>query len=136
MEKEIGLSRKVIVRLMRGKVFDPSTARSGKVRAFLPGTRVWPLSAFSAFPNNGLQKSKTMRPVNRAGLAIVFRNPESQRESQYPDGWVLRFRPPVQHFCLLRRRETPRFVQKKQPSPGEARNQIDQGQSHEQSNYS
>lgn len=30
-----------------------------------------------------------MQPVNSAGLAIVFRNPEPQRESQYPDGWTL-----------------------------------------------
>jgi hypothetical protein len=30
-----------------------------------------------------------MQPVNTAGLAIVFRNPELRRESQYPDGWML-----------------------------------------------
>jgi len=30
-----------------------------------------------------------MKPVNTEGLAIVFRNPEPRRESQYPDGWML-----------------------------------------------
>ncbi|MGA2457911.1 MAG: hypothetical protein ABSF85_10115 [Terriglobales bacterium] len=30
-----------------------------------------------------------MKPVNTAGLTIVFRNPEPRRESQYPDGWML-----------------------------------------------
>lgn len=30
-----------------------------------------------------------MQPVNTAGLAIVFRNSEPRRESQYPDGWTL-----------------------------------------------
>jgi hypothetical protein len=30
-----------------------------------------------------------MKPVNTAGLAIVFRNTEPQREPQYPDGWTL-----------------------------------------------
>jgi hypothetical protein len=30
-----------------------------------------------------------MQPINTAGLAIVFRNPEPRRESQYPDGWTL-----------------------------------------------
>lgn len=30
-----------------------------------------------------------MQPVNPAALAIVFRNPQPRRESQYPDGWTL-----------------------------------------------
>ncbi len=30
-----------------------------------------------------------MQPVNTAGLAIVFRNPEPRLEPQYPDGWTL-----------------------------------------------
>ena len=30
-----------------------------------------------------------MKPVNTAGLAIAFRNPEPRRESQYPNGWML-----------------------------------------------
>jgi hypothetical protein len=30
-----------------------------------------------------------MKPVNTAGLAIVFRNPEPRREAQYPEGWML-----------------------------------------------
>jgi hypothetical protein len=26
---------------------------------------------------------------NKAGLAIVFRNPQPQREARYPGGWIL-----------------------------------------------
>ena len=35
------------------------------------------------------ERSNVMKPVNTAGLAIVFRNPEPRRESQYPFGWTL-----------------------------------------------
>ena len=31
-----------------------------------------------------------MQPLNTAGLAIVFRNPEPRRESQCPDGRQLK----------------------------------------------
>jgi hypothetical protein len=40
-------------------------------------------------PNRGRERSKAMQPVNTAGLAIVFRNPEPRREPQYPNGWRL-----------------------------------------------
>jgi hypothetical protein len=30
-----------------------------------------------------------MKPLNTAGLAIVFRNTEPRRELQYPEGWML-----------------------------------------------
>ena len=30
-----------------------------------------------------------MQVQNTAGLAIVFRNPEPQREAQHPEGWIL-----------------------------------------------
>jgi hypothetical protein len=30
-----------------------------------------------------------MSPVNKSGLAIVFRNPKPLRESQYPNVWTL-----------------------------------------------
>jgi hypothetical protein len=30
-----------------------------------------------------------MQPVNAAGLAIVFRNPDPQRQFHYPNGWML-----------------------------------------------
>jgi hypothetical protein len=30
-----------------------------------------------------------MQVTNKAGLAIVFRNPEPQREWKYPDGWIV-----------------------------------------------
>ena len=30
-----------------------------------------------------------MPQINKPGLAIVFRNPEPQRESHYPNRWLL-----------------------------------------------
>jgi hypothetical protein len=30
-----------------------------------------------------------MKPINTAGLAIVLRNAQPRRESQYPNGWML-----------------------------------------------
>lgn len=50
---------------------------------------------------------------NKAGLAIVFRNPEPQRELQYPQGWSLFTS--EQEFNVVVRREDgkrPRVVRK------------------------
>jgi hypothetical protein len=30
-----------------------------------------------------------MPQINKSGLAIVFSNPAPQRETKYPDGWLL-----------------------------------------------
>ena len=49
-----------------------------------------PFSALKSEQENmTLERSNGMKPVNTAGLAIVFRNTEPRREPQYPDGWTL-----------------------------------------------
>jgi hypothetical protein len=30
-----------------------------------------------------------MQAGNKSGLAIIFTNPQPEREAQYPDGWIL-----------------------------------------------
>jgi hypothetical protein len=54
-----------------------------------------------------------MQPVNPAGLAIVFRNPEPHRELQYPNTWLLQAeRQTLKIFVVLDGAKRPRIVRR------------------------
>lgn len=54
-----------------------------------------------------------MQRLNTAGLAIVFRNPEPQRELQYPNTWLLQAeRRALKIFVVLDGAKRPRIVRR------------------------